>query len=160
VIADLSTPLHGVLLGLLLVSSAIWLGGWVALVVLARSTTATLSRAERVKFFRHFGRRWGIVSTVALLVAYAAGGILLAASPWTAISTGLVVVAVVILLVLGVGVLQARRMSHLRHSAAAAPHDAQLASRVRTGGRRATMLRAGIGVLSLAMLVLAVIRVV
>jgi hypothetical protein len=51
-------------------------------------------------------------------------------------------------------------MSDLRHCAAAAPQDAQLASRVRIGGRRAAMLRAGIGVLSLAMLVLAVIRVV
>ena len=156
---SLPAAVAGVLLGLLLVASAIWLGGWVALVVVARSTTATLPRADRVAFFRHFGKRWGIVSTIALLVAYASGLALLIASGWTAMSTALVVIAAAILVVLGIGVLQARRMSRLRASAVAEPGNADLTERVRRGGRQATTLRAGIGVLSFAMLVLAVVQV-
>ncbi|MEO8906643.1 MAG: hypothetical protein ABI310_01075 [Microbacteriaceae bacterium] len=157
--SDLPAPVAGVLLGLLIVSSAIWLGGWVALVVVARSTTATLSRPDRVAFFRHFGPRFGVVATVSLMVAYVSGLVLLASAPWTALSTGLVVVAVVILVVLGVGVLQARRMTQLRRAVVAAPEDTSLAARVRRGGQRALALRAGLGVLSLAMVVLAVIRI-
>ncbi|TAM70769.1 MAG: hypothetical protein EPN48_05370 [Microbacteriaceae bacterium] len=156
---DLPAPVAGVLLGLLVVSSASWLGGWVTLVVVARSTTATLSRRDRVAFFRHFGPRFGIVATVALLVAYLSGVILLAGTAWTTLSSWLVVLAVVMLLVLGVGVLQARRMTRLRRAAVAAPDDAVLAARVRRGGRGALVLRSGLGALSLAMVVLAVIRV-
>ncbi|WP_308467167.1 hypothetical protein [Rathayibacter soli] len=156
---DLPAALAGTLLGVLIVSSAVWLGGWVALVVVARSTTATLSRHDRVAFFRHFGPRFGIVATIALVLAYISGIILLAAVPWSVVSTLLVVVAVVILIVLGVGVLQARRMSRLRRAVVAAPEDTALATRVRRGGQRALALRAGLGVLSLAMVVLAVILV-
>lgn len=158
--AALPTVVQGVVLGVLLVSSAVWLGGWVALVVVSRSTSATLDRAARVAFFRHFGRRWGIVSTVALLLAYATGGMFLFATTWDSVSTWLVVLAVTLLVILGPGVLQARRMSRLRRAALAAPADEQLASRVRSSRRAAVALRGGIGLLSLAMLVLAVTRVV
>ncbi|HEY5221864.1 MAG TPA: hypothetical protein VIJ18_02275 [Microbacteriaceae bacterium] len=156
--ANLPASVGGALLGLLIVSSAVWLGGWVALVVVARSTTATLSRHDRVAFFRHFGPRFGIVATVALLVAYVSGIILLAAAPWTVVSTLLVVIAVVILVVLGVGILQARRMTRLRRAVVVAPDDGLLSTRVRRGARRALVLRAGLGVLSLAMVILVVIR--
>jgi hypothetical protein len=156
--SGLPAPLVGVLLGLLVVSSAIWLGGWVALVIVARSTTATLSRHDRVAFFRHFGPRFGIVATIALVVADASGVILLARTTWTAVSTWLVVLAVVILSALAVGVLQARRMTRLRRATAAAPDDATLATRVRRGARSALVLRAGLGVLTLATVVLAVVQ--
>ena len=156
--ANLPASVGGALLGLLIVSSAVWLGGWVALVVVARSTTATLSRHDRVAFFRHFGPRFGIVATVALLVAYVSGIILLASAPWTVVSTLLVVIAVVILVVLGVGILQARRMTRLRRAVVVAPDDGLLSTRVRRGARRALVLRAGLGVLSLAMVILVVIR--
>lgn len=148
------------LLGLLVLSGAIWLGGWVALFLLARSTTATLSREARVAFFRHFGRRYGVVATGALLVGLTAGILLLAAVPWTRLSTCLVAVAAILLLVLGVGVLQARRMTRLRRALLATSADTTLAARVARGARTAIVLRAAIGAISLLILVLAVLRAV
>lgn len=151
--------LKGVLLGLLLISAAIWLGGWVTLVLVARSTTATLQRHDRVAFFKHFGRRFGIVATVALIVALVTGCVLLAAATWTLVSTVLVFAAAVLVAVLAVGVAQARRMTRLRRASLAAPDDRTLAERVTAGGRRASVLRAGIGAISLLIFVLAIVLV-
>ncbi|MCX7521446.1 hypothetical protein OSC27_04035 [Microbacterium sp. STN6] len=148
---------QAILLGLLVVAACVWIGGWVSLVVIARSTTATLSREARVAFFRHFGRRYGIVATIALLVAFASGLALLLGAPWSALSTAMVVLCAVLTVGLGVGVIQARRMTRLRRAAASAPLDDGFATRIRRGARWALVLRAGIGVLSLAVLVLAVI---
>jgi hypothetical protein len=55
---------------------------------------------------------------------------------------------------LAVGVAQARRMTRIRAAALAAPDDRQLTSRVRRGAHVATLLRAAIGVLSLALIAL------
>jgi len=141
-------------------SAAVWLGGWVSVVLVARSTTATLQRPDRVAFFKHFGRRFGIVATIALVVAYVTGGVLLAAAPWTGVSTAVVVAAVVLVAVLAVGVVQARRMTRLRRAAIAAPEDATLTDRVTAGGRRASVLRAGLGVISVLIFVLAIVQTV
>jgi hypothetical protein len=127
-------------------------------VLVARSTSATLQRNDRVAFFRHFGRRFGIVATVALIVALVTGGLLLAAWPWTVVSSVLVFAAAVLVVVLAIGVAQARRMTRLRRAAIAAPDDHALARRVAAGARRASVLRAGIGVLSLLIFVLAIVR--
>lgn len=152
--------LRGVLLGLLLISAAVWLGGFVCLALVARSTTATLQRQDRVAFFTHFGRRFGIVATIALVVALVTGGVLLAAAPWNAVSTVLVLAAAVLVVVLAVGVAQARRMTRLRRASIAAPEDHALGRRVAAGGRRASVLRAGIGVISLLIFVLAIAQAV
>jgi len=53
-----------------------------------------------------------------------------------------------------VGVVQARRMTRLRRASLAASEDAALASGVRRGARAATLLRASIGLLSLALIAL------
>lgn len=155
---DLPGALKGVLLGLLLISAAVWLGGWVTLVLVARSTTATLQRHDRVAFFTHFGRRFGIVAAVALIVALVTGGVLLAAATWTLVSSVLAVAAAVLVAVLAVGVAQARRMTRLRRTAIAAPDDHALAARVTAGARRASVLRAGIGAISLLIFVLAIVQ--
>lgn len=151
---------QAILLGLLLLSSGIWIGGWVALVVVARSTTATLSREARVAFFRHFGRRYGIVSTSALAVGLISGSLLLATAQWTALSSCLAIMGAILVVALGVGVFQARRMTQLRRALLAASGDTVLASRVARGARAAIVLRAAIGVISLTMLVLAVLHTV
>jgi len=140
-----------VLLVLLILASSIWLGGAACLIVVSRITSTTLSATDRVALFRRLGRQWGIIGTVALLVAYACGLVLLFAAPWTALSTWLAVLGVLLALALAVGILQARRMTRLRRAAASsgapAPH-----------GRSAAVLRTGIVVLSVAMVVLAVAR--
>lgn len=151
---------QAILLGLLLLSSAIWIGGWVSLLVVARSTTATLSREARVAFFRHFGRRYGIVSTGALIVALIAGSLLLATAPWTALSACLVVMGAILVAALCIGIFQARRMTRLRRALLAASGDTTLVSRVARGARVAIGLRGAIGAISLVMLVLAVLHTV
>ena len=52
------------------------------------------------------------------------------------------------------GVVQARRMTRLRQDALRDPGSAELAEKVRRGGRNAVALRAGIAALSLTLLAL------
>ncbi|GAA3751835.1 hypothetical protein GCM10022240_01210 [Microbacterium kribbense] len=148
--------LQAVLLIILLLATCVWIGGWATLIVVARTATAALSRADRVSFFRLFGRRFGIVSTIALVLALASGLLLLVAMPWTALSTWMVVLAVVLLLVVGAGVVQARMLTRQRRALIAA-HDEGLEARIAAGARAATVLRASLGAISIVILMLAVL---
>lgn len=154
---DLNGPVGMIVTALLLLGMAIWLGGFVALISVARSVRATLPADQRVAFFRHLGPRYGIVATTALLVALAAGALMLASGPWTAISTALIWTAIGLLCL---GVLQARRMTRLRRGALQSPADARFAARIGIEARWALVLRAGIGLVSLALLALGLIRTV
>ncbi|HVV20428.1 MAG TPA: hypothetical protein VHF06_13400 [Pseudonocardiaceae bacterium] len=145
---------HSVLVGLVVFAAAVWVGGFVALVVVARAARRTIGAAERVAFFRVLGRGYGAVSGVALLVGLASGALLAAGRPWTGPVIAAVVVAVLLVAGTGVGVAQARRLTRLRRRALT---DAALADRVRAAARRAALLRAGIGGLSVALVVLGVV---
>lgn len=138
---------------LLILASSVWLGGATCLIVVARVTRAALSPADRVALFRQLGRRWGIVGTAALAVAYACGLILLLAADWTALSTWLVGLGAALAIALAAGIVQARRMTRLRREPA-------LSGSAVPQGRSATVLRAGIVLLSVVMVVLAVARTV
>ncbi|HEU0256448.1 MAG TPA: hypothetical protein VFQ96_01260 [Microbacteriaceae bacterium] len=153
------TPLLALFLIVLLVATSVWIGGWFSLIVIARTTTATLSPQSRVAFFRHFGKVYGIASTVALVVALAFGLILLVGMPWTALSTWCAALSVFLIVVLIAGVLQARAQRRMRQQLIASP-DQALQARTATGARAAAVLRAGLGVVSIAILVLAVVRMV
>lgn len=150
--------LQAALLIILLLATCVWLGGWVSLILIAHSTTVTLSPAARVEFFRHYGRLYDTTSTVALGVAFASGLILLLGMPWVALSTWLVVVCALLVTALGAGVVQARRLTRLRRELAARPDDSALASGIAATARRAIALRASLGVISLAILMLGVLR--
>lgn len=154
----LAPGIRDLLLCVLLVASCIWIGGWFALIVLARSATATLTREGRVALFRHLGRRYGMLSTTALVIGLIAGAVLLLSAEWTPLSTCIVVVSGLVLVVLGAGVVQARRLTRMRRAMNATPGDAGLAQRVARDARAALVLRAAIGVLSLVVLVLAVVH--
>lgn len=154
---DVSEPLSAVLLGILLLCGSVWLGGWTTMIMVARTATATLPPAHRVAFFRKLGRVYGIVTTIALLIALAAGAALLFALPWQALSGWIVGLAVVLLIVLGAGVAQARAQTRARTALAASPGDQSLAARVRTTAMWAGLLRAFLGVISIAIGVLALI---
>jgi hypothetical protein len=65
-----------------------------------------------------------------------------------------VLVAAALVLALAVGVVQARRMTRLRRAALAEPERPELAEQVARGAQRATVLRAAIGLLSLALIAL------
>ncbi|HET9163311.1 MAG TPA: hypothetical protein VFN89_07715 [Solirubrobacterales bacterium] len=135
-------------------AASIWVGGLVAIFVVARAASGTLEPAQRVEFFRALGRSYGVVGSLALLVALATGAVLLDDHPWDGLMVAAVVVAGALLLVTATGMAQARAMTRLRRQAMAEVGVKSLDARVRRGAVLATTLRACIGVLTLALVVL------
>lgn len=150
----MSATSQAILLGIFTLSSCMWVGGYIAIAVVARAATHTLDPAQRVAFFRALGRSYLMVGTPALAVALGTGAGLAGDHAWdgTLIATGVVAATLVGSLV--VGVVQARRMTLIRSAALAAPENPQLTDRVRRGARAATALRAAIGLLSLTLIAL------
>jgi hypothetical protein len=147
----------GVLTGLLVFATSLWLGGLFAIAIVARVATRTLDPAARVAFFRGLGRSYAAVGSAALLLAYGTGAGLLRDHAWDLTMVAVAVVAVTLAATLAVGMVQARRMTRLRRRALDQPGDTALATRVRRGAVRADVLRGLIGVLSLALLALGVL---
>ena len=150
----LPQPAEASLTAVLVLATAIWVGGLVAIFVVARVAHATLGVAERVAFFRGLGRVYGLDGGMALAIALASGAVLASTRHWdgqliasTALAAGLVAVTVA-------GVAQARRMTRLRQDALRDPGRLEPAAQVRRSARRATVLRAAIAALSLALLTL------
>jgi uncharacterized membrane protein len=142
------------LAAVLVLATAVWIGGLIVIFVVARVARATLGTAERVAFFRGLGRAYGLVGSSALAAALASGAVLASQYRWdgqlaasTAVAAGLVAATVA-------GVAQARRMTQLRQDALCDPGSAELAAKVRRGARGAAALRATIAFLSLALLAL------
>jgi uncharacterized membrane protein len=133
-------------------ASAIWVGGLVAIFVVARAASKTLDPAQRVAFFRALGRSYGVVGSVALIVALATGAALLDDHPWDALLIATAVVAWNLLAATAIGIVQARRMTRLRRRALGAPGS--LGEQLRRGALAATVLRGLIAALTLALLVL------
>ena len=145
---------QSILLTILILSTSVWVGGYVAIVVVARTTTTTLDSASRIAFFRSFGRSYFWIGCPALLVALITGGLLLRGRELDALVICTIVLAVVLLALFALAVVQARRMTTLRTRAVEHSDDEHVAMRVRRGGRTAGILRAVLGVLSLVLVVL------
>lgn len=152
-----SSATNGVLTGLLIVSTSVWVGGLFAIAIVARVASRTLDTAGRVSFFRALGRSYGIVGTAALVLAYATGAALLRDHGWDPALTAAVVLGAALAVTLGAGIVQARRMTWLRRTALDRADDTALAARVHRGAVSAHVLRGLIGVLSLALLALGVL---
>lgn len=150
----MSDTTRAVLLGVFTLSSCIWVGGYIAIAVVARVGTRTLDPTQRVAFFRTLGRSYLLVGTPALLVAIGTGAGLASDQTWDGVLVTTVVVAAALLASLAVGVAQARRMTRLRAAALADPSDSRFTHRIRSGAHTATVLRAAIGLLSLALIAL------
>lgn len=142
---------------LLVLATAVWIGGFVAIMVVARVATRALPRPARVALFRGLGRTYGMVGGVALVVALATGGALLAGRPWTGQLTAAAVLAGCLLVGTTLGVVQARHMTRIRRHALANPDDVDAPARVRRGAQRAAWLRGLIGALNLALLIVGVL---
>jgi uncharacterized membrane protein len=153
----MSDTTAAVLTGVLIFAATIWVGGLVAIALVARVATATLDPAGRVAFFRGLGRTYGVVGTAALAVAYAAGIALVYDRAWDGALTATAAVAATLAVILAAGVAQARRMTRLRRQALDRPDDADLTAQVRRGAGRAGMLRGFIALLSLTLLSLGVL---
>ncbi len=145
------------LTAVLVLATAVWIGGLVAIFVTARVAHATLGVAERVTFFRGLGRAYGPVGGVALAVALASGAALASERSWSGQLTASAAVAAALVAVTAAGVVQARRMTRLRQDALRASGRPELTARVRRGARSAAILRTAIAALSLALLALGVV---
>lgn len=150
----MSDPAESVVLAVCLLAMSIWIGGYVAIAVVARTAAATLEPGARVAFFRSLGRAYLKVGVPALIVALATGGVLARDVARGGLFTATVVVAVVLVACLAVAVVQARRMTRLRRSLLDSPHREGLAEQVQRGARAAAGLRAVLGLLSVALVVL------
>jgi uncharacterized membrane protein len=137
-------------------AAAIWIGGLVAIFIVARTASATLAPEQKIAFFRSLGRTYGIVGSVALLLAIAAGAVLLDHHPWDAALIATAIVAAVLILALAAGMAQARSMTRLRRRAIGTP---KLADQVRRGATLAAALRAAIGLLTLTLVILGAILI-
>ena len=138
-----------------LLAGSIWVGGFVAIAVVARIVRSQLDRPAQIAFFRALGRRYLVVGLCSLLVALGAGAALLAQGDWDGTASAAAGVAGALLVATVAGVAQARGMTRARARAVRAPDDPVLAQRVRRGAVRATVLRAAIGALTLALVALA-----
>ncbi|MGN6130678.1 MAG: hypothetical protein ACTHOK_10105, partial [Nocardioidaceae bacterium] len=67
----MSEVTQGAMTAVLVVATSIWLGGYVAIVVVARVATRTLDPGGRVALFRSLGRAYLRVGLPALAVALA-----------------------------------------------------------------------------------------
>ena len=146
-------------LGALLVfAAAIWIGGFIAIMVVNASANAVLSGADRTELFRNLGRRYLTVAMVAALVIATSGGLLLATAPFDAITISILVLVGVLVAGTIAGVTQARRMTRLRHKAGEANDPDRFAGPLKHGSATARILRTLIGLSSLALFVLAFVR--
>jgi uncharacterized membrane protein len=148
--AAASTPL----IALQALAASIWVGGLVAIFVVARAASATLDPAARVAFFRALGRRYGVVGSVALLVALATGALLLRGHPWDGLLIATAIVAGALLVAAVAGMAQARAMTRLRRRALSGTGTVGLEPRIRRGAALAGALRGAIALLTLALVVL------
>lgn len=140
-----------------LLGACVWIGGFVAIIVVARVARQELERPAMVAFFRAFGRRYLVVGCVGLALALGTGGALLSERSFNAVALAAVVVAAAMVLTLALGVAQARSMTRLRSGLLHGAHDPALRKRVRRGAIQAGLVRAAIGVLSIALLALSAV---
>ncbi|MHB1234738.1 MAG: hypothetical protein ACYCZK_03585 [Microbacteriaceae bacterium] len=150
----MSATSQAILLGVFILASCIWVGGYVTIAVVARVATRTLAPGQRVAFFRDLGRTYLLLGVPALLVAFGTGAALLNDRPWDGLLIAAVVVATLLLAALAIGIVQARRMTRLRAASLSTPEDQKASIRVRQEARAAALLRAMIGLLSLALIAL------
>lgn len=143
--------------GVVVLSGAVWVGGFVVLVIVDQVARRTIDPAERTAFFQMLGRVYGLVGGLALALGLASGAFLVYDRRWDAVLTLTAVAAVGLVAATVIGVAQARRMTRLRRGALEHPDDTALAGRVRRGTRTAGILRSLIGVVSLALLALGVV---
>ena len=149
IVAGASAPL----IAIFALSASIWVGGLVAISIVARAASATLEPGQRVALFRTVGRNYGVVGTSALLVAMISGAALLEGRGWDGLLIATAAVAAALLIVAAIGMAQARAMTRLRREALAEP-GAGRDRRVRRGAILAAALRGAIAALTLALVCL------
>lgn len=150
----MSDTAEAAVLAVFVLATSIWIGGYVAIAVVARVASAALDPGRRVEFFRSLGRSYFRLGFPALVVALATGGFLARDGQSEGMLVTTSVVAALLLFTFAVAVVQARRMTALRRRLLESPDDEKLSEHVRRGGRVAGSLRALLGLLTVALVVL------
>jgi uncharacterized membrane protein len=135
-----------------LLAACVWVGGFVAIAVVARVARRELEAPAGVAFFRSLGRSYGRVGVSALAVAVLTGAALFAQRGWDQAAGAAALLALALILSTAAGVAQARRMTRLRQRALHEPPDPVVDALIDQGARWALILRTTIGTLSLALL--------
>jgi hypothetical protein len=106
--------MHALAVTVELLAGSVWVGGLVAIALVARVARQQLAGPARVAFFRTLGRRYLPVGAGTLVVAYVDGAPLLTRGHWSATKSALVVCAGLLIIVTVAGVVQARSLTRLR----------------------------------------------
>jgi hypothetical protein len=137
----------------LLLATTIWIGGFVAIAIVAHVARHELDAPTRIAFFRRLGRCYLVVGGGSLAVALGSGGILLARDDWTPTKTVAGALGLALALATVVGVIQARELTRMRaRNLLGAHQNAASAEAERSAVARATLVRASIGALTFALL--------
>jgi hypothetical protein len=136
----------------LLLATSIWIGGFVAIAIVARVARRELDAKTRIAFFRRLGRSYLAVGGSSLALGFVSGGVVLARGDWTAARTVALVLGVALALATVAGVVQAREMTRMRRRNLRASRNSAAAEAERFAAARAALLRASIGALSIALL--------
>lgn len=134
-----------------------WVGGFVTVLVVSRSSSASLEPPQRVRLFRDFGRRYGIVAAVAMAFILFPAAILSYINPLNTPALAILVLSVVIIAISIPAIRQARRIGALRRDALDHPNDKAKADAVARGVRSGTIMRSILAVGSVGLVVLTVI---
>lgn len=150
---------HLLLLALLIIGAGMWIGGMIAVTMLAVISKRAFEPTVRAAFFRRFARTYFPTFGSALVVAAIAGFIMLIDRGYDGIAWAITILVIIILVALAAGVVQARAMTRLRTRAAELGDavDADLARQITRQGRSAAALRGSLGILSAAVFVLAIL---
>ncbi|MEO5900377.1 MAG: hypothetical protein ABIR68_09630 [Ilumatobacteraceae bacterium] len=138
-----------------MLAASIWIGSLVCLAIVSSASRTVLAGGARVALFKRIGRLYGMIGSGCLLFAIGLGIVVF--WPVSSASGGgvvLLVLALALVPLTAAGMMQARRMSVDRQRHAEAPDDDNAARQVHRGARLAGALRASIGVVTLAVLVL------
>lgn len=133
-----------------------WVGGFVTVLVVSRSTSVSLEPPQRVRFFRDFGRHYGIVAAVAMAFILIPAAILSYINPLNTAALATLVLSVVIIALSIPAIKQARRIGTLRRDALDHPNDTTKADAVARGVRSGTIMRSILAVCSVGLVVLTV----
>lgn len=155
----LPPAVHDLLGALLVLGASVWVGGLATIIVVNASAHAVLASADRTALFRNLGPRYLTMATVAAIIVAVSGGLLLATRPFDGITIGILVLVALLIVATGAGVVQARRMSRLRHTAHESDDPGRFAGRLKRGSIAARLLRTGIALISVALFVMAFVAV-
>ena len=133
-----------------------WIGGFVTVFVVARSSSANLEPPQRVRLFRDFGRRYGVVAAVAMAFILFPAAILSYIDPLNAPAVAILALSLVIIALSVPAVNQARRIGTLRRDALDHPNDSARADAVARAARSGTIMRSILAVGTVGLVVLTV----